>query len=61
MRYRYCWGPRFVVPGLPVLSRKGETCELLARGAMNSAMVRFEDGAVAVVSRNALRKVVTNG
>lgn len=55
-RYRYAWGPRFKVPGLPVLSRKGETCIVLARGAMNSALVEFEDGCQAVISRNALRK-----
>lgn len=58
--YRYTWGPRFKVPGLPVLSRKGETCIVLARGAMNSALVEFEDGCQAVVSRNALRKILTN-
>lgn len=55
-RYRYSWGPRFVVPGLPVLDRKGETCTVLARGRMNSALVRFDDGHIAVVSRNALRR-----
>lgn len=55
-RYRYAWGPRYKVPGLLVLSRKGETCIVLARGAMNSALVEFEDGYQAVISRNALRK-----
>lgn len=57
MTYRYSWGPRFVVPGLPVLSRKGEACRMLARGAMNSALVEFEDGYQAIVSRNALRRI----
>ena len=58
MTYRYVWGPRFRVPGMPVLDRKGQTCRLLARGRMNSALVEFEDGYLAVVSRNALRRVV---
>lgn len=58
--YIYSWGPRFTVSGLPVLSRKGERCELIARGAMNSALVRFGDGGLAVISRNALRKAKEN-
>ena len=57
MLYRYAWGPRFHCPGLPVLDRKGQHCRVLARGAMNSALVEFEDGYLAVVSRNALRRV----
>ncbi len=57
MTHRYVWGPRFVVPGLPVLSRKGQACRVLARLAMNSAYVEFDDGERAVVSRNALRKL----
>lgn len=56
MNYRYVWGPRFEVPDLPVLTRKGETCRLIARGQMNSALVEFGDGERAVISRNALRK-----
>lgn len=32
-------------------------CRLIARGKMNSAIVEFESGERAVVSRNALRKV----
>lgn len=54
--YRYSWGPRFVVPGLHVLDRKGQLCVLIARGSMNSALVEFEDGVRHVVSRNALRR-----
>ena len=55
--YRYAWGPRFEVPGLPVLSRKDEVCRVLLRGRMNSALVEFvSDGFTAVVSRNSLRK-----
>jgi len=56
MKYRYCWGPRFRVLGLPVLDRKGHECRVLVRGAMNSALVEFDDGYQAVVSRNALRR-----
>ena len=36
--------------------RKGESVELLARGRCNSALVRFEDGLLAVVSRNGIRR-----
>lgn len=36
--------------------RKGQTCEVLARGKMNSCLVRFEDGYTMVTSRNALRR-----
>lgn len=57
MIYRYAWGPRLVIPGLPALSRKGELCKLIARGAMNSALVEFlRDGERAIISRNALRR-----
>jgi hypothetical protein len=35
--------------------RKGEVCEILARGTMNSCLVQFEDGYTMVTSRNALR------
>jgi hypothetical protein len=56
-QYRYSWGPRFVIPGLPVLDRKGETCVVVARGDKNSAMVEFEDGYIAVISRSALRRI----
>lgn len=55
-RYRYVWGPRFSVPGLPVLDRKGSLCRVIVRGAMNSALVEFADGLRQVVSRNALRR-----
>ena len=54
--YRYSWGPRFKVPGMAVLDRKDDRCRIIARGAMNSALVEFEDGARHVISRNALRK-----
>jgi hypothetical protein len=52
--YRYAWGPRGNMPG--AMSRKGQICRMLVRGAMNSALIEFEDGYLAVVSRNALRK-----
>lgn len=51
-RYVYSWGPR--LPG--AMSRKGQGCDLVVRGALNSALVRFDDGYLAVVSRNALRR-----
>jgi hypothetical protein len=36
--------------------RKGERCRVVARGAMNSALVEFEDGYRTVTSRSGLRK-----
>lgn len=36
--------------------RKGQPCEVTARGTMNSCSVRFSDGYTMVTSRNALRK-----
>jgi hypothetical protein len=56
MIYVYAWGPRFRVPGLAVLDRKGQRCKLLVRGRMNSALVEFPDGVRHVISRSALRK-----
>ena len=53
--YVYSWGPRGNMPG--AMSRKGQPCRLIARGSMNSALIEFQDGFRAVVSRNALRKV----
>jgi hypothetical protein len=37
------------------INRKGEPCRVLARGAMNSALIEFEDGFRTIASRNALR------
>ena len=34
--------------------RKGQRCVVLARGTMNSCLVRFDDGYMMVTSRNAL-------
>lgn len=36
---------------------KGQRCRMLVRGAMNSALLEFEDGYRMVSSRNALRRV----
>lgn len=36
--------------------RKGQPCEVTARGTMNSCCVRFSDGYSMVTSRNALAK-----
>ncbi len=36
--------------------RKGEPCELLARGKMNSILVRFADGYTMITSGNAIRR-----
>jgi hypothetical protein len=56
-RYVYRWGPRGPdIGALRCLSRKGDACRVLCRGAMNSVLVEFNDGSRAVVSRNALRK-----
>ena len=51
--YTYRWG------NTPERARmKGRRCVVLARGAMNSALVRFiDDGQREVISRNALRRV----
>jgi hypothetical protein len=54
--YIYSWAPRFRVPGMPVLDRKGDRCRVIVRGRMNSALIEFADGERHVVSRNALRK-----
>ena len=50
--YIYRWGVRYP----RTLDRKGQACRVIARGRMNSALVEFEDGFRAVVSRNALMK-----
>jgi hypothetical protein len=34
--------------------RKGQRCVILARGTINSCLVRFDDGYMMVTSRNAL-------
>lgn len=63
--YTYGWGPRWKAwpasSKLNQLDRKGEPCRVLARGAMNSALIEFQDGLQAVVSRSALRKCKPKG
>lgn len=39
-----------------LMGRKGQRCRVTARGARNSRRVQFEDGHVAIVCGNALRK-----
>lgn len=60
MSYIYSWGPRIKNwpkdHPLKQLDRKGDRCKVIARGSMNSALIEFEDGEQAVVSRNALRR-----
>jgi len=36
--------------------RKGARCRVLARGAMNAALIEFEDGTRVISSRYAVRK-----
>ena len=36
--------------------RKGQPCLVLARGTMNSCLVKFEDGYTMVTSRNAAQR-----
>lgn len=49
-------------PALPYIyrwnrqDRKGQPCEVTARGTLNSCAVRFADGYTMVTSRNALMK-----
>lgn len=35
---------------------KGRHCRVLARGALNSALVEFENGQREIISRNALKR-----
>ena len=47
----YLWHWRARLP-----ERKGQPCEVLARGSMNSILVRFADGFRVVTSRYAVRR-----
>ena len=62
MTYRYAWWPRWkrwpADSALRQLDRKGALCRVVVRGARNSALIEFEDGARAIVSRNALHGAV---
>lgn len=58
--YIWAWGPRAPPIGnLKCMNRKGQRCRVLARGRMNSALIEFEDGFQAVVSRNGIRREKT--
>ena len=48
--YRWAWRTR--LPG-----RYGQTCKLLARGAMNSCLLEFPDGYRVITSRSGLRRL----
>lgn len=51
MEYLYTWGNNTKRAML-----KGQKCQVIARGSLNSALVEFEDGRREIISRNALRK-----
>jgi hypothetical protein len=38
------------------MDRKGQRCRIVARGKMNTVQIEFEDGFIAFVSGNSLRK-----
>ena len=50
-KFRYVWGNNAKRAEL-----KGRACEVLARGALGSVLVRLENGQREVVSRRALRR-----
>ena len=52
MKYRYCWSNN---EKRSTLHRR--ECEVIARGRMNSALVKFENGQREIVSRFALRRI----
>lgn len=47
MRYVYYWHR---------CGRKGQRCNVLARGKLNSCLVEFEDGHKMITSRNSIRR-----
>lgn len=47
MLYVYRWNRQ---------GRKGQLCSVLARGTMNSILVRFNDGYTMITSGNAIRR-----
>ena len=49
----YVWWWRSRLP-----ERKGQSCEVLARGRMNSILVRFADGYRVITSRYAVRRAM---
>lgn len=59
-QYFWAWGPRAKpIAGLECMDPKGQKCRVLVRGKMNSALIEFEDGFQAVVSRNGMRREKT--
>ena len=56
--YVYRWAPK-VWGRLRGLDKKGQACRVLVRGGRNSALIEFQDGTQAVISRNALKRVST--
>jgi hypothetical protein len=52
IEYDHVWHWRKHLP-----ERNGQRCRMLARGTMNSALVEFEDGHRAIVSRWAVRRL----
>lgn len=46
-RYVYRWA---------ALDRKGQQCQVLARGSMNSVLLHFDDGFTVVTSANSIRR-----
>lgn len=50
--YRYAWRNNEKRATL-----YGRLCRVICRGAMNSALVEFENGQREVISRNAIRRV----
>lgn len=42
-------------PSTGYVERKGQPCEVIARGALGSIAVRFDDGGVVITSRRAVR------
>ncbi len=52
--YRYVWRANGKYKNL-----YRQRCRVLARGALNSALVEFRNGKREIISRNALRKAAT--
>ena len=51
LAFDYVWRVRTRLP-----DRRGQRCAVIARGAMNSCIVVFEDGVQVVTSRNYVRR-----
>lgn len=49
--FDHVWYWRALLP-----ERKGQPCRVIARGALNSALVEFEDGQRVLTSRYAARR-----